>query len=267
VWDEVNGGDGATTDIDPTNAEIQYAMNQYADSIAKRVGNGQFKCLGCGLPLACMNMHFQVHPSAPSTLLASCQSLLQANSPFCNICPVDSKNSHDPGVPNPWTVILPQSSVAGGVVRSAVDPSLNLYYAGTGGGQVLAGPGGANWRLIFSAAGMVSDIEVDRDDPAVVYVSFFTAGAGRVYRLRRSVAAPTPATVNSLDITFDLPTALAVKALAVDRMNPFTIYAATDRGVYGGRSADGGRGHGSGAEHPSLNRICGTPQWPLSVLP
>jgi hypothetical protein len=46
--------------------------------------------------------------------------------------------------------------------------------------------------------------------------------------------------VTAQDITFNLPSGLSVKALAVDRMNSFTIYAGTNRGVYRGRSVDGG---------------------------
>jgi len=61
-----------------------------------------------------------------------------------------------------------------------------------------------------------------------------------VHRLRRFSVTPTAANVAVQDITSNLPGQLAVSALAVDRMNSFTIYAGTDRGVYRGRSMDHG---------------------------
>src|SRR5262245_25537005 len=84
----------------------------------------------------------------------------------------------------------------------------------------------------------ITDIDVDIDDPRTVYVSFNAAGAGRVFRLRRS--SPAPDSMAAADITFNLPAARQVKALAVDRLAEFTIYAGTDQGVFRGHSADRG---------------------------
>jgi hypothetical protein len=240
VWDEINDGDGASVAIDPTNAQIQYSMHQGPDSMAKRVGNGPWACIACGLPLLgaqCQNLKFQLHPGSPATVLASCVSLWQAVAPVCTRCP--DFNDNDVGAPNAWSEILPQANVTGKIVTSAVDPSVNLYYAGTNAGQVWAGPAGANWQLILSGSGAVTDIERDLDDPAVVYV----ATGSRVYRLRRSSPAPTGSTVQVLDITANLASvspAVSINALAVDRMNPFTVFAATTRSVWRGRSTDGG---------------------------
>lgn len=234
-WDKIRGGDGATVAIDPTNSEIKYTMNQYSDSMQKRIGDGPGLCISCGelsLLDGCFNLTFQVHPGAPETLLAPCQSLWQATSPVCTRC---SSRPSDPGAPQAWQEILPKS-MSGKVVRSAIDPSLNLYYAGTNGGQVWAGPGGTDWRRLFTAPGAISDIEVDPDDPAIVYVSTH----GSVFRMRRSTTLPTEGTITATNITLNLPSALSVKTLAVDRMNPFTIYAGTNKGVYRGRSVDGG---------------------------
>jgi hypothetical protein len=249
-WDHINGGDGATVAIDPSNAQIKYSMNQGPESMQKRVGNGDWACISCGelaLLDGCNNLAFQVHPRTPAMLLAPCQSLWQATAPVCARCPV-RRSCPDPtgvdcntGTPLAWRVILPKASVTGNVVRSTVDPTLNLYYAGTTGGEVWAGPGGTDWRLLFSGGpGSVSDIEVDPDDPATVYVSTNKLGSRRVFRLRRSTTLPTQATVTVVDITVNLPADLFVNALAVDRMNSFTIYAATNQGVYSARSLDRG---------------------------
>ena len=240
VWNNVNGGDGATTAIDPTNTQIQYSMNQGPDSMQKRVGSGSWKCIACGIPVSpsCFNLFFQLDASAPATVLASCQSLLKADSPMCNRCPDWTKN--DTGDPNVWTTILPQSAVSGAVVRSAVDRTVKLYYAETTAGQIWAGTGGANWQLLLTGTGAVSDIKIDRDDPTTFYVSMIGGLAGRVYRVKRMANAPTSATTLVTDITSNLPTGLAVKALAIDLMNPFTVFAGTNRGVYRGRSTDSG---------------------------
>ena len=236
AWDKIRGGDGGTVAIDPTNSEIKYSMNQGPESMQKRIENDPGVCISCGelsLLDGCFNLAFQVHPGAPETLLAPCQSLWQATSPVCTRC--SNRPDNNPGTPAAWQEILPKS-MSGKVVRSAIDPGLNLYYAGTSGGQVWAGPGGTDWRRLFTAPGAISDIEVDPDNPATVYIS----SHGSVFRIRRSTNLPTESTITATNITLNLPSALSVNTLAVDRMNPFTIYAGTNEGVYRGRSIDGG---------------------------
>lgn len=83
-----------------------------------------------------------------------------------------------------------------------------------------------------------TDLELDLDNSAVLYASFGGGSARRIYRLVSSTVSPT--TFTPTDITSDLPIGRSVRALAVDRNNSFTIYAATDKGVYRGRSVDGG---------------------------
>jgi hypothetical protein len=240
-WDSINGRDGATVAIDPSNAQIKYSMNQGPESMQKRVGSGNWANISCGeisLLNECNNLAFQLHPGAPATLIAPCQSLWQATSPVCDRFP--NRKESDPGAPLAWQVILPQALVTGKVVRSAIDPTLNLYYAGTSQGEIWAGPAGADWRRIISLAGNIQDIDVDSDDPATVYITSSMPRLGRVFRLHRSTTSPTATTITSADITANLPLNLTVNALTVDRLNPFTIYAGTAKGVYRGRSLDRG---------------------------
>jgi hypothetical protein len=105
---------------------------------------------------------------------------------------------------------------------------------------VSRGPSGAGWATIFTHPGAAgaTDLELDTDDRAVLYAAFGGGGARRVYRLVRT--ATSPPAYAARDITSDLPSSLAVRCLAVDRNRPLTIYAGTDRGVYRGRSRDGG---------------------------
>jgi hypothetical protein len=142
-----------------------------------------------------------------------------------------------------WSPILTQTTTVTGILRSAVDSVSNLYYAGTGNGEVWAGPSGGSWRKIFTPTGPaspVTDLEVDRDDSATIYVATKNSTGERVYRLRRSSTNPTLANTVSRGITANLASNLVVQTLAVDRMAPFTIYAGTDRGVYRGSSSDAG---------------------------
>jgi photosystem II stability/assembly factor-like uncharacterized protein len=249
VWREFQGGDGATVAIDPTDANIVYAMDQFAPSMRRvDLSTDAGECIACGLVCTdasrCFQLHFEVHPTMHETLLASSEfSLWRAVNPQCSVCPDGGLGS-----PAAWSAIL--TPATGRILRSAIDPSVDLYYAGSNDGHIYAGPSGDNWQAVFTHpnGAAVSDIEVDPDDPATVYASFFGTGAGRVYRLHRSSAAPT--TMDAADLTpsaFGLPDALNVKTLAVDRGAPLTIYAGMTcgpptlcQGIYQGQSVDEG---------------------------
>jgi len=237
IWEHIRDGDGATVDIDPTDAGILYSMHQYPSSLSHKKGTESWKCIGCGLPTGstCFNFHFQVHPTTPSIMLASCgTSLWRTTNPSCTTCPDTTS-----GAPLAWTTILTLASGTGNVKRSAVDGNVDLYYVGTSQGVLQAGPAGSSWKSVFSASGSsVRDIEIDPKHPATVYVAFSASGAGRIYRLLRTSAAPS--TMSGADITSNLPSGASVQTLAVDRMAAFTLYAGTPLGVYRGRSTDSG---------------------------
>jgi hypothetical protein len=224
VWDEIQGGDGGTVAIDPTNAQIFYAMEQYASSITRSSNGGaSFSGFGAGLPTGsvCFNLQFLIHPTTPATLLAACTSLWRITSPA-----------------GTWTAIFTPTQDS--IVRAAVDPSVDLYYAGSASGKLYAGPGGTSWQQVFShpAGAGISDLRVDPDDRRVVYAAFGGQGARRIYRMTRFSSAPSNLT--AADITSNLPTGITVNAIAVDRMAPFVIYAGTSRGFYRGVSTNQG---------------------------
>jgi photosystem II stability/assembly factor-like uncharacterized protein len=239
-WESILDGDGAGVDFDPTDADVLYAGGQNVAIFRSSDGGDSFSTFRKEPeddPNApdCSNPHFQVHPGDRSIVLESCQSLW--------------RKAGD----GDWTSILTLDS--GTVVRSAVDARADLYYAGSDTGALHAGPGGGRWQTIFmhEDGWPVTDIEVDLDDPATVYVTFAdacgdTAGScpRRVYRLRRQDASPTQDTTEARDVTFDLPwkteigIKLRVNTIAVDRMHPQTVYVGTTRGVFRGRSNDEG---------------------------
>ncbi len=223
-WAWIKDGDGGTVAIDPANAQVLYAMQQNAPSVARSAdGGGSWTGIADGLPAGavCFNLQWYPHPTVPSTLIAACNESLWRTA--------------QPGTPwSPILTVAPDS-----VLRSAVDLSIDLYYAGTSLGQVFAGPGGAGWQRVFAHPGGrgITDLEVDPDDRATVYATFTGTGSGRVYRLRRDSRAPQ--TMSATDITADLPAQLPVRTIAVDRMAPWTVYAGTNDGVFRGRSSDG----------------------------
>jgi photosystem II stability/assembly factor-like uncharacterized protein len=223
VWRGILGGDGATVAIDPTDGNVMYAMNQGPSSIAQSTnGGGSFHNIGDGLPTGavCFNLHFQVHPTSINILLASCGSLWWTQQPGA-----------------PWTELFtPPDSPNDNVLRAAVDPSTDIYYAATARGRLYAAVGGADWQLAFShpsGAGF-SDLIIDPDDTTLIYAAFNMFGDGRVYRLRR--VAPPPQPLQATDISAGLPFVNSVRTIAVDAMAPFTIYAGTTLGVYRARS-------------------------------
>ncbi|MGH3098798.1 MAG: WD40/YVTN/BNR-like repeat-containing protein [Streptosporangiales bacterium] len=232
VWDEIRGGDGGTVAIDPTDAEILYSMGQYATQIARQSHGGSWQNISAGLPegSVCFNLHYQVHPTTPTTLLASCRSLWRTT-------------TVEP--PGDWKPLFPPAgfpSIQGNVVRSAVGARTDTYYAATSAGSLYAGVGGENWERVFDLADdcgvartAITAVEADPEDSSVVFVATAGSGACRVVRLRR--VRPDALPMTARDITSDLPDDVAVATLAVDRMHPGTIYVGTtDRAVFRGRA-------------------------------
>lgn len=232
-WKRIKDGDGGFVDIDPTNPQKLYAMNQYINSLDRSTdGGNSFIPFRGGLPTTNIcgppsNGYWQINPADPASLLASCQNFLWKTvwlPPF-------------PNAPALWVPIYTLSPSSASVVRSAVDPSTNLYYAGTTDGRLFAGPGGVNFQLVFThpSGNAVTDIDVDPNDPSAVYVSFAGKG-GRIYRLKRSMTIEPTAIDAGLG-----PDTSVIQTLAVNRRMPFTIFAGTNsQGVYRGRSLDGG---------------------------
>jgi photosystem II stability/assembly factor-like uncharacterized protein len=252
VWNQIGGfGDGATVGIDASNAQTLYGMGQGIDSLALSTdGGNSFQNIAGGLPGASggpagcgdWNSNFQPHPTQSNTLLASPAS--GGSGPGGCGALYRTTNAQPPGN---WSELFrPPTGV---IVRSAIDPSIDLYYAAANDGKLYAGPSGGNWQNVFAHPNgeTISDVRIDPADPTTVYAAFGGTGTGRVYRLKRS--SPAPASMTVSDITSDLPSGLTIGrvvgsasggALAVDRLRPLTIYVGTNRGVYCGQTTDGG---------------------------
>jgi hypothetical protein len=231
-WKYMVGGDSEGVEYDPTDHDVLYEIGQYMHQIKKTTGGGvgsSWPTIGGALPEGCsgstefgpFDNHLLVHPKTPSILLATCGSVWRGM---------------------PWTPIFTPTPTSGSAIRLALDKTIDLYYVGTRKGELHAGPAGAGWQKIFSdpiSVRRITDIEINLDDPRVIYLSFGGTKPKRIYRLRR--LSSTPAAMVATNITSNFPTWLEVRALAVDRMAFHTIYAATaNGGVYRGRSLDDG---------------------------
>jgi photosystem II stability/assembly factor-like uncharacterized protein len=219
TWAQILGGDGATVAIDPTDPNIIYAMNQGANSVQRAADGVSFAPFGLPTTNVCFNLPFHLHPRNRETLLAPCAGLWRTTTTT---------------PPGDWRQILPPPMNGKAVVRSAVDPSTDIYYAGTTDGKVLAAPGGSNWREVFShpANAGVTDIDVDPSDSRILFVSFGASGVDRVYRFVRTSTAPV--TLIGQQIGASVPTGLKIQTLAVDPSRNFTAYVGTNKGVYRG---------------------------------
>ena len=250
VWTEINGGDGGTVAIDPTDASVIYAMNQGADSIVRSTDGGQsFENIAAGLPPgpACFNLHFQTHPVDTAILLACCGSLWTTRMPTVN-----------------WTKMLTPPGAPSEVVMKCTVGRDNWYYAATNTGRLYLADGGANWELGFvhpSATGIV-DLIVDDGDPTILFGAF-GGSSERVFRFQRRpgltlVNEPVRGIAEELslgllrgiggvlgplaaqDLQGPPATVPALRTLAIDAMRPDTLYVGSASGVSRARSLDGG---------------------------
>src|SRR5262249_12914913 len=201
VWQQISGGDGAAVAIDATNPNRFYAVrNNSGTPNVSSDGGGTFADFSNGLPkdpkgrtpcyIFNMTSHLLIHPLNSKTLLEPCQSLWRTT-------------TNDPQ--GNWVSILPPPT-GEEVVRSAVDPKFNIYYAGTDHGHIYAGLGGSGLKQVFPnpESLSVSDIEVDKAHPDTIYVSFAppywfplpqpferncsaNAGTHRIYQLKTQI--------------------------------------------------------------------------------
>jgi len=209
-------------DIDNANADIMYSLGQYPTSLKRSVNGGDsWVNMFTGLPAGsgCFAMRYQIHPRKNNILLASCTSLWRITDPAGS-----------------WQPIF--TPPEGTVSCSAVEPTEDLYLAGTSRGKLFGGIGGSNFTQLFShpLSSFITDVECDPANSSTIFVGCRGSSAGRVYMLKKVQVG----SYSSTDITANLPIGVKVQCVAVDRMNPYTIYAGSTKGVYRGKSSNQG---------------------------
>jgi len=222
-WKAKRGGDGATVDIDNSDPNIMYSLGQYATSLQRSVNGGNsWTNMFTGLPggSACFEMRYHLHPRTKNILLASCTNLWRITNPSDN-----------------WAIIF--TPTQGVITCSAVEPTADLYLAGTSTGKLFGGISGSNFQQLFSTSSFakIIDIECDPGNSSTVFLGCDGLSAGRVYMLKKTQTG----TYDGSDITGNLPVGVNIQCIAVDRMNSFTIYAGSSKGIYKGTSVNQGQ--------------------------
>lgn len=255
-WKYLGDGDGGTVAIDQQDPTLYYGLDPGAGiGTLKRYtvrddDSHSFANIACGIEANnCTRPHFLLHPSRNSVLLLSCENeLLMADNPSC---PAGSGTTT-----SPWTPLLTVNDIA---VRSAVSPDGLITIVGTNRGRILATASRTDtttiptWDIDIFLHPMpvsVTDIQFDPANPRIAYVSFFGDSGGRVFRfeiaLIPSTINPDQQTVtfsNEIDMTTiasQFPNNVHVRSIQPDAFDANTVYAATNRGVYRGRTVDDG---------------------------
>lgn len=117
----------------------------------------------------------------------------------------------------------------------------NIYYAATANGVLhFSTDKGVSWDTasIPSFRADILDIALDPQSPDVIYLAYNRSGQ-RIHMVRRT-STFSQFSFSRSDITSDFPPGLNVYSLAVDPKKKYVLYAGTQRGVYKGRSFDGG---------------------------
>ncbi|HEY0006745.1 MAG TPA: carboxypeptidase regulatory-like domain-containing protein [Pyrinomonadaceae bacterium] len=114
-----------------------------------------------------------------------------------------------------------------GVTRA----NTSVIYTGSAQGQaMMSSNGGQSWSEVMVGLPnrSITNIKVDQTNPAVAFLSVSGFGTGHVFKTVNGTAGA--ATVWT-DISGNLPN-IPVNALLVDPLNPNTLYAGTDIGVF-----------------------------------
>ena len=242
IWRWKWEGDAEMVEIDPTDDKVRYTASQAMSSMV--VTTDAYLTnpvpIGMGIPTGCPPWSFEypanpvnqflIHPNQSSKLLVTCVSLWTNQPPWFQL--------FTPHPPIRTTTV-------------AVDAATDLYWSATDNGQVWAGPAGVDWRWIVSHPGGAASaaLQVDPANPAVLFAAFRppkdclpveAPSCARIYRVERLASPPNSASVIATNITANLPFGVRIKSLAVDLLQPQTIFVGTDFGVYRGHSADGG---------------------------
>jgi photosystem II stability/assembly factor-like uncharacterized protein len=229
-WLDVNGGDGAWTAIDPTNADVQYTSSQFLNvsRTTNRWASSTNISPPCSSPAAFI-APYVLAPSQPTRLYAGCGHVFR------------STNRGDS-----WTVTNGNQQLASGNVAVAMAVSLtnpDVVYATTAPDRMqgLSGSrptvhvtrnGGTTWANVTGALPdrILMDVAVDPVDDRIAYVAASGFDSGHVFKTTNGGTSWT-------DVTGSLPDA-PTSAVIVDPLSPGDVYVGNDVGVFVSR--DGG---------------------------
>ena len=224
-WDRILGGDGAWTAIDPSNSEVVYASSQNLNVARSTNGGNNFSGIE---PPSAGNTAFiapyALAPSAPDVLYAGRSIVYRSPDRGNSWAETNGGDALDPS-DNP-ALALAASPLDEDVVYVSTAPLLrdpddpgppNLFVTRTGGDA---------WANIMAGLPdrFVTDIAIDPDDDATVWVTLGGFGTPHVFKTDDSGQTWT-------DATGTLPDA-PTEAVAFDPLAPGTVFIGNDVGVF-----------------------------------
>jgi len=229
-WEEIYGGDGFYTLVDPTNSNTIYAEYQYGGLGKSTNGGASFSDATSGINSGDRrNWSTPVvfDPATPQRLYYGTYRLYRSTNgagSWSSISGDLTDGNH--------------GGSFGTITTIAVAPQdANLILVGTDDGRVrLTTNGGGLWTAVDAALPRrwVTRVAVDPTDSQVLYATYSGLRweeTGHVYRSANQGGSWT-------DITGDLPDA-PVNALVIDPDQPDRIYVGTDVGVYASEQPGG----------------------------
>jgi photosystem II stability/assembly factor-like uncharacterized protein len=228
-WEQILGGDGGFTAIDPQDTNTLYAENT-GPSISKSTdGGGHWADATNGIDdnTFLFIVPFAMDPSNPQRLWLGGSSLWRTTDGAAHW----SQASGPVGGTN--------NKIVSAVTVAPSNP--NHVLAGTVEGFIMRGDdaltstGSTRWRRNQPQRGYVTSIAIDPTDPNVSYATYSTFGTVHVWKSVNAGTNWTP-----LDGTGDgkLPD-IPVNSIVIDPAHPANLYVGTDMGVFA--STDGGQ--------------------------
>ncbi|SPE37320.1 conserved exported hypothetical protein [Candidatus Sulfopaludibacter sp. SbA6] len=230
AWTTLDGGDGGYVAVNPANANVIY--HEFTGlSLSKSVDGGRtFAGAVGGIAEPAGNFLFiaplALDPGSPDRLYTGGQTLWRTGDGAAN-----------------WSAVS-AAIPSGGISTIAVSPAdPNRVLFGTSTGSIyrnpnaLAADGNTAWDFAIPRSGFVAALAFDPNTPDTVYAAYSTFTSGTQNYTYKSVDGG--ATWTGIDGTGDLGLPDApVSSILVDPLNPTTIYAGADLGVF--VSLDGG---------------------------
>lgn len=225
-WDQILGGDGFVTLVDPLTPQFVYAESQYGNMRRSTTGGNSFTN---GTPTQSFsetknwNTPVILDPIQPATVYYGAQRVYRSKTRAMSWQAISPVLVNAP----------PGSNLAYGTLTTlAVSPADNrIIYAGTDEGSIFrTADDGQNWQAISTGlpGRWVTRISAHPTDPDVAYATFsgyrWREYLPHVFRTENGGASWT-------DISAGLPE-VPVNDLLIDPDQPEQLFLATDAGVY-----------------------------------
>lgn len=225
-WQEIYGGDGAFSAIDPRDPDNTWYVSYYGLAIVKTTNGGATfarATSGIDVTSAAFIAPFAMCPSNPSILIAGTDNVWRTT----NGAAKWSSNSPDPID----TTAYPVQTLA--FVPS--DTTCRQYFAGVLSGRLYRTLDAQTWTDVTGTlppAG-VSDLAIDPFNSSIAYAGISGFGNSHLFKSTDALAVSPIWTPSDAGLP-DIP----VNAVLIDPIDSNIVYAGTDLGVF--RSTDAG---------------------------